>query len=163
MKQKRLVIAAGILGVLGTFPLRTAQASGCMDSYRDKNYTLALSLCKDLAAQNDAAALFTLGEIYHNGHGVVQGQNEAYGFFRRAAKLGHPGAQNNLGYYYYNGVVVAQDYKRAFIWFSLAAAEGFSPAASFRDLSAKHLDKDQILQAQSMAKACHNSHYEICD
>jgi TPR repeat protein len=163
MKQRKALFAALMLFAAITLGMGAAQANACLDRYLEKNYKLALSLCEALASKNDASALFTLGQMYHNGQGVVQSQNEAFVLFRRAAKLGHSGAQNNLGYYYYNGVMVAQDYKRAFIWFSLAATEGFEPAGPFRDLSAKHLDKDQLMQAQSMAKACHNSHYEMCD
>ena len=163
MKQSQALFAVWMFLAFMILAMPQAQASACLDRYLEKNYQLALSQCEALASKNDASALFTLGQMYHNGQGAVQGQNEAFAFFKRAAKLGHAGAQNNLGYYYYNGVVVAQDYKRAFIWFSLAATAGFEPAGPFRDLSAKHLDKDQLLQAQAMAKACHNSHYDMCD
>lgn len=163
MTRRKTLFAAMTLLATMIFGMGTAQANACLDRYQEKNYVLALALCEALASKNDPSALFTLGQMYHNGQGVVQSHNEAFVLFRRAAKLGHSGAQNNVGYYYYNGVMVAQDYKRAFIWFSLAATEGFEPAGPFRDLSAKHLDKDQLMQAQSMAKACHNSHYEMCD
>jgi TPR repeat protein len=138
-------------------------ANECVDQHGAKNYKQALITCQKMAATQDVSALFTLGLMHFYGQAVPQSQSEAFGFFKRAARLGHAGAQNNLGYFYYNGVVVKQDYVRAFLWFSLSAAEGFTEASSFRDAAAGYLNKDQILQAQAMAQACKNSRYEMCE
>ena len=161
-KLKTLIKACIVLFGMAAV-LSPAWADECTDLYLAQNYKKALQVCEALAAGNDASAFFTVGQMSHNGYGVVQAQNEALVLFKKAAKSGHGGALNNIGYYYYNGVVVAQDFKRAFIWFSLAAAEGFTVAGPFRDMSAKHLDKEQIIQAQAMAKACRKSRYEMCD
>ncbi len=143
--------------------LTSAQAHECLNPYGEKNYQRALPLCEALAQQNDPLALFTLGEMYHNGYGVVLDHQKSFQYFKQAARAGHAGAQNNLGYYYYYGDVVAQDYKRAFVWFSLAAAAGFQAAGPFRDTAGMHLDKDQKIQAQAMATACQKSQFVMCD
>ena len=140
-----------------------AAANDCVALHGAKKYKEALASCQKQAGGNDTAALFTLGLMHFYGQAVPQSQQEAFTFFKRAAKLGHAGAQNNLGYFYFNGVVVKQDYVRAFLWFSLSAAEGFNEAASFRDAAAGYLNKDQQLQAQAMAQSCRNSRYEMCE
>jgi TPR repeat protein len=143
-------------------PLQVS-ANDCVDLHGAKKYKEALAACQKQAGAQETQALFTLGLMHFYGQAVPQSQQEAFTFFKRAAKLGHAGAQNNLGYFYYNGVVVKQDYVRAFLWFSLSAAEGFTEAASFRDAAAGFLTKDQQLQAQAMAQSCRNSRYEMCE
>jgi len=50
---------------------------------------------------------------YYRGLGVPQDYSAAADWFRKAAELGHAGAQNSLGYSYYYGEGISQDYVEA--------------------------------------------------
>jgi TPR repeat protein len=52
---------------------------------------------------------------------------------------------------YYEGKGVPQNYKLAYVWFSLAAAQGHENAKKARDIYAKKLSPQQIVQAQELA------------
>ncbi len=52
------------------------------------------------AAQGDANAQNTLGEMYEKGKGVTQNNAEAVKWYRKAAEQGNAKAQNNLGIMY---------------------------------------------------------------
>jgi TPR repeat protein len=54
--------------------------------------------------------------------------SEATNHFKKAAELGHAGAQYNLGLMYNDGQGVTQDRKEAAKWFQKAAEQGFAKA-----------------------------------
>ncbi|MGA2094196.1 MAG: tetratricopeptide repeat protein [Sedimentisphaerales bacterium] len=70
------------------------------------------------------SAQFKLGEMYSNGNGVPQDNNEAFKWFTKAAEKGHTEAQFNLGEMYSKGNDVPQDNNVAFKWFTKAAEKG---------------------------------------
>ena len=72
---------------------------------------------------------YGLGLLYASGSGIPQSYTEAIGWFRKAAELGHPMAQDELGLMYYNGRSTLQDYAEAAKWFRKAAE--ISPDAKF--------------------------------
>src|SRR5215468_3200373 len=49
---------------------------------------------------------------------------KAYKLFVRAAREGHPYAQNSVGYFLDNGIGVAQNKKKAIHWYRKAARKG---------------------------------------
>ncbi|WP_417433089.1 sel1 repeat family protein [Hoeflea sp.] len=69
-----------------------------------------------------------------------------------AADKGLADAQAKLGYSYSTGEGVPQDYALAHMWFNLAAAQGADKAAENRDIVAKKMTRDQIAEAQRMAR-----------
>jgi len=62
--------------------------------------------------------------MYAKGLGVPQNDAQAVAWFRKAAKQGDAGAQNNLGTMYRDGRGVSQDYAQAVAWFGKAAKQG---------------------------------------
>ncbi len=68
-----------------------------------------------------------------------------------------------LGALYVLGNGVAEDYVRAHMWFNLAAAAGNSDAAKNRDGLEMHMTREQIAEAQAMARKCEASGYKQCD
>jgi uncharacterized protein len=58
------------------------------------------------------------------GKGVVQDEDEAFNWYKRAAEQGHVEAQYNIGEMYSLGRIVTADLEQAKFWLRLAAACG---------------------------------------
>jgi hypothetical protein len=71
-----------------------------------------------------AEAHYAVGMLYWLGQGVKEDYLEASEWWRKAAALGHGGAQGKLGYLYSEGITVERDYQQAFEWFDKAAKQG---------------------------------------
>jgi TPR repeat protein len=111
------------------------------------------------ADQGDAAAQFRLGLMYSEGHGLPQDHAEAARWYRLAADQRYPQAQYNLGLLYAKGEGVAQDNVMAHMWFNLAVAQfpasdarNRTAAVTSRDLAATKLTREQIAEAQKLAR-----------
>jgi uncharacterized protein len=111
------------------------------------------------ADQGDAAAQFRLGLMYSEGQGVPQDHAEAAKWYRLAADQRHPQAQYNLGLLYATGEGVEQDNVSAHVWFNLAVAQfpasdarNRTAAVNSRDLMANKLTREQIAEAQKLAR-----------
>jgi TPR repeat protein len=135
----------------------------CADLYAAKLYAVALTTCQHQSDAKEPHAQFILGLMHYYGQGTVQDFAKAFILFKKAAKLGHIGAQNNVGFLYFNGQSVPQDFIRAYVWFSLSAAAGYQDAARYRDMAAAKLSSDQRGQGQAMATACTNTKFEMCE
>jgi TPR repeat protein len=113
-----------------------------------------------LAAEDgDAQAQFHLGNMYSEGLGVPQNYAEAVKWYRLAAAQGEPQAQYNLGLWYATGEGGALDIVRAHMWFNLAAARfpasdtrNRDLAVKNRDIVAKNMSREQIAEAQKLAR-----------
>ena len=120
-----------------------------------QDYTEAAKWTKEAAEQGKVAAQLLLGYAYSDGEGVPQDNNKAAKWFRLAAEQGLVAAQFNIGLAYYQGEGVPQDYVLAHMWFNLAAAREGSlgrNAAKNRDMIAKQMTREQIAEAQRMAR-----------
>ena len=63
---------------------------------------------------------------YNFGRGVSENDSDAVGWYRKAAEVGHAGAQYALGWMYYIGDGIPQDYGEAFKWYRKAAQQGYA-------------------------------------
>ena len=70
----------------------------------------------------NADYFFTRGKYYKD----QQSYPEAAKWLRRAAELGHAGAQNSLGVLHFSGLGVPQDYDEALKWIRRAADQGYA-------------------------------------
>jgi TPR repeat protein len=111
------------------------------------------------AGQGDVAAQFRLGLMYSEGHGVPQDHAEAAKWYQLAADRGHAQAQYNLGLAYAAGEGVPQDNVMAHMWLNLAVAQfpasdtrNRSAAVRSRDVLASKLTREQIAEAQKLAR-----------
>jgi TPR repeat protein len=83
--------------------------------------------------------------------------------FRPLAQQGNAKAQNVLGVMFRKGEGVARNSVRAHMWFSFAAARGDAAAkAELRDVS-RTMTREEISQAEAMARACEASNYRECE
>ncbi len=94
--------------------------------------------------------------IYANacldGRGVTQDFREAARWLRLAADQGYAPAQARLGMMYFEGTGVPQDYLQAHFWSNLAAGAGDGEAAKRRDRAAGIMSREQVAQAQELAR-----------
>ena len=123
MKRRRLITA--LLTALLSTPAFAGYDEGYV-AYLAGNYDHAFTEWKPLAEKCDAKAQFGLGELYRNGQGVPQDEQQAAAWLRKAAGHGIPLAQNNLGQLYREGKGVPQDDKQAIFWFRKAAEQSLS-------------------------------------
>ena len=128
------------------------------ETYEAGDYASALREWKPLAKQGNANAQFNLGLMYRWGQGVTQDDAQAAAWYRKAAEQGNTNAQFNLALMYAEGRGVAQGYVQAHMWFKLAAAQGHEEAAEIRDKFAEVMTRDQIIEAQRLAREWTEKH-----
>jgi TPR repeat protein len=68
------------------------------------------------------------------------------------AEAGVAEAEYDLGFLYAVGQGVRQDLVRAHMWLSLAAAQGYTDAVSYRDRVAAGMTAEQIAEAERLAE-----------
>lgn len=92
------------------------------------DYATALNELLPLAKQGNPYAQYTIGNMYADGQGVSQNDNEAARWWRLAADQGEAHAQFNLGNAYREGRGVPSDEKEALHWWHSAADQGLAVA-----------------------------------
>ena len=115
------------------------------------NPQTAVKWFRQAAEQEDTGAQFNLALSYETGRGVDQDYTVAAEWYRRAADGGEPAAQKNLGIMYFLGQGVQRDFVAAHTWLNLAAAQGDAGARGTRELVAKSMTIEEIVDAQSRA------------
>ena len=153
------------------FLLYTAVAAPVMAQDYDKglaaynagDYDAALQEWRPLAEQGNASAQYNLGIMYDNGDGVIQDYAEAVDWYRKAAEQGYADAQTNLGGMYRTGRGVIQDAVLAHMWYNIGGANGNEIGSDNRGLIEEEMTRDQIAEAQALARRCMASDYQDCD
>jgi uncharacterized protein len=130
-------------------------------AYEQRDFALALSLWKPLAAQGNAEAQTLLGAMYWQGEGVPRDHKEAARLYLLAAEQGYARAQYNIGFMYGFGEgIPPQDDGQAYKWISLAI-ERFTvknqdrreQAIKDRATVASRMSKEQLAEAEIAIKA----------
>ncbi len=102
------------------------------------------------ADRGDAAAQYSLGQMYSNGdEGLPKDPEQAVRWWRLAAEQGHPLSQYRLGLMYRFGKGVTKDYVQAYKWVSLAASR-FPP--DYARLESVIRDRENIPKLMSAAQ-----------
>jgi hypothetical protein len=110
-----------------------------------------------------AEAQFQLGRAYKNGEGVAQDYEKALYWYTQAAEQGDASAQFALGWIYDDGLGVKRDFVRAHMWYNLAGANNESLGTENRDLIASQMTREQIAEAQQMARDCSAKNFKNCN
>lgn len=112
------------------------------------------------AEQGDAAAQYSLGQMYRSGQeGVAQDFAQAFKWWHMAAEQGHPLSQYRLGLMYRAGTGMPKDYVQAYKWVSLAASRFPADYARLnsvikdRDNIPKLMTPEQIAEARKLIEA----------
>lgn len=71
-------------------------------------------------------AIYEVGQCYFHGWGVAKDPKTAVSYYRVAARLGDPDAQNDLGFCLANGKGCKKDRKEAARWYREAVKQGQS-------------------------------------
>ena len=114
-----------------------------------QDYKEAVKWYTKAAEQGLAGTQFNLGMMYHFGKGVPQDNKHAVKWYTKSAEQGYADAQLNLGIMYLKGDEVIQDYVTAYAWLK---ANGSANGAKGMDLAKKLMTKEQIAEAQKLAR-----------
>ena len=141
--------------------------SDAKNAFDAGDYAKAAKLFKPLAKKGNAIAQAGLGEMYINGQGVPQDDQEAEKWYRLAAEQGNAVAQAYLGWMYFNGQGAPQNFVLAHMWLNIASAtENDSnrkrQATESRDKTARLMTDQQITEAQELAKKCTANKFKGC-
>ena len=79
---------------------------------------------EDAADEDDSGAMFNLGLAFDLGKGVIQDDEAAFKWYKKAAKKGNAQAQVNLGAMYLKGRGCTEDEAAAVSWIEKGAAQG---------------------------------------
>ena len=119
-----------------------------------KGETEGIEWLEKAAARGDVDAKYKLGRVYYVGDHISH--DRALKYFRDLAEHGDSHGQFHLGLMYYKGEGVPQDFVVAHSWINLAASQAAdnegARARSLRDLLAQEMTKDQIAEAQNLAR-----------
>lgn len=110
-------------------------------------------------------AEYNLGELYNNGLGVGQDEDQARQWWEKAAARGFITAQLRLGYLYYQGKGVRQDYGMARQWWEKAAAQHNPSAQALVGSLYEHgegVNKDFATAREWYGEACKGGFQEGC-
>jgi TPR repeat protein len=128
-----------------------------------QDYAEAANWYRKAAEQGNASAQYNLGVMYDNGIGVTQDYAEAVDWYRKAAEQGHASAQTILGFMYAMGLGVIQDDVIAHMWFNISGANGTAAASERRVEIEQDMSREQIAEAQALARHCMASDYQDCN
>ena len=110
------------------------------------------AICKEqpdgVLLDDEAIALFNHAfEAYSSG-----AYGKAYQDFKQLAKQGSSISQYFLGVMCYRGIGALQDFLRAHMWFNIAASNGHRKARKYLDQLTRSLTREQVAEAQVMAR-----------
>ena len=115
-------------GTLGTIGVSKDDFHERVRAYANGDYATAYAKIFPSAELQNADALYFLGLMYYNEHGVEQDYEQAAYTLRKAADGGNTDAQNLLGVMYDHGRGVPQNVEEAEQWFRRVAAAGHAEA-----------------------------------
>lgn len=99
-----------------------------LKAFGREEYPLASSLLLPLANKGVSEAQFYMGMMSDAGLGLEKNVEQAYLWYRAAARSGHPSAQHNLAVAYAQGEGVGVDPAKAVFWWQRAANQGNADA-----------------------------------
>lgn len=120
--------------------------------FYDSDHANAARCFTKEAAQGNAEAQFSLGNMYAEGHGVPQDEQQAISWFRKAAEQGFAPAQVNLGVMYTQGQGVEQNLVEAHKWFNIAGGAVNEEGMDLREVVEEQMTPAEISEAMRLAK-----------
>ena len=126
------------------------------------NHEIAAAWYRSAATGGHALSQYNLGISYKRGEGLPQDFAQAVAWFRKAAYQGLAEAQGMIGAMYYLGEGVPQDDVLSYMWANLSVAQGDKSSVKLRDALNASLTREQIAEAQLLARTCHGSGFKNC-
>jgi TPR repeat protein len=146
--NRRTILACGLsvcLAAAQAWAMTGEEADALVDAATNKGDQSALARLQQAAQSGDPAAETGMGNYAQNQSDGVQ----ACAWYWKAARQGHPNAQNDVGNCYENGIGVAKDPAQAVWWYSQAAQQGNLPAES--NLGAAYTNGDGVARDYAAA------------
>lgn len=120
--------------------------------FYDEDYASAAKCFLKAAEQGNAEAQFSLGNMYAEGHGVPQDDQQSISWFSKAAEQGFMPAQVNLGVMYAQGQGVERNLIEAHKWLNIAGGAVDEEGLDLRETVEEQMTPDEILEAMRLAK-----------
>jgi len=123
----RIVIIMGVIFLLWIIIARAVDTQAIVAAITGSSHTTispSTDPMKRPAVTSDAERLYQDAVAHLVGDGVPKDSDKALEFYRQAADMGHPQAQEDLGLIYYTGYGVEQNYVEAVKWYKKAALQG---------------------------------------
>ena len=133
-----------------------------VELYDLESFETAAALFNSLAEDGYPEAQYNLGLMHRNGQGFPQDYKEALKWYQKSAEQGFPTAQLGLGFMYDYGHGVPQDNIYAHMWYNISASNGNDRGAINRDVVVERMTKDQLAEAQRLARECVKKNYMDC-
>jgi TPR repeat protein len=128
-------------------------------------FDLAFNKIESRAKTGDPRARMVLAHAYLMGHLVNRNCPIARDLHKKLAADGDAIAQHNLGELYLTGDCVPKDYVLGYMWRSLNLAQTLNENGNefLINLEKNSMTRDQVAQAQKMARECLKNKYKNCD
>ena len=120
--------------------------------FYDNDYPNAARWFTKAAELGEAEAQFSLGNMYAEGHGVPQDDQQSVSLFRKAAEQGFAPAQVNLGVMYTQGQGIERDMVEAHKWFNIAGGAVNEEGLDLREVVEEQMTPVEIMEAMRLAK-----------
>ncbi|MCG8379090.1 MAG: sel1 repeat family protein [Proteobacteria bacterium] len=101
------------------------------DAYIRGDYEAAAAEFIPLAERGDHRAMYALGSMYAEGHGVEKDLKKSFKLFSEAAQNGRADAMYKLGLMYEEGLGVKKSLKKALRWYQKSSKKGY-PLSQYR-------------------------------
>ncbi|MBT5049766.1 MAG: sel1 repeat family protein [Rhodospirillaceae bacterium] len=149
MKVKFLILAA-LAAVFLPFSAIADTEAG-VEAFRSKNFDVALKELRPAAKAGDAAALYTLAQMYGFGYGVKKDLAKALEFYGKAANLGHVPAQKEYGTALAIGDGTEQNVSEGLKWLFIAGRAGNEEAQQYALRFSKYMNRLVVITARRKA------------
>ena len=128
-------------------------------------FDLAFNKIENRSKTGDKRSKMVLASAYLMGHLVKRNCTVALNLHKELASEGDEVAQHNLGGMYLSGDCVPKDYVLGYMWRSLNLAQNTNENGTefLVSLERNLMSRDQVAQAQKMARDCFKNKYKNCD
>ena len=151
----------------------TCQALNCYADFEDGgiaylkgDYESAAKEFIPLAERGDHRAMYALGSMYTEGHGVEKDLKKAFKLFTEAAQNGRADAMYKLGMMYEEGLGIKQNFKKALRFYQKSAKQGY-PLGQYKFglmyVKGKGVKKNPVNAYAWLVVAGHYFIYELAD
>ena len=123
----RIVITLGVIVLLWIIIARVVDTQAIVAGVTESSHRIisqSTDPMKMPAVTTDVESLYQDAVAHLVGDGVPKDSDKALEFYRQAADMGHPQAQEDLGLIYYTGYGVEQNFVEAVKWYKKAALQG---------------------------------------
>jgi TPR repeat protein len=117
---------------------------------------------KVASEKGHAEASYELGYMHYDGIGLKQNYKKAFEWYSLASEQGSQDARYNLAIMYYQGEGVVKNIIYAHMWFDILSQSEDKDASDRKDFVAGQMTKEQIAEAQRLARECVAKDYKGC-